>query len=87
MIEYKERLIDQIKKHNSAVYLTVGFRRKNPTTMDKPMTSAEAIEWVRSSSGHYAKVELKERQGKRTLTLQTICDNKTKEGLIWVIEQ
>lgn len=74
MISYKEKIIDQIKKHNSTVYLTIGFRWKNPTTMDKPMTSAEAVEWMRTASGHYAKIELEERQGKLCMNAYTTND-------------
>lgn len=74
MVDYKEKLIERIKEHNDTVYLTIGFRWKNPTTMDKPMTVDEAIEWVLTMAGHYAKVELDVRQGKLCMNAYTTND-------------
>lgn len=74
MNDYKEKLQETIKKHNDTVYLTIGFRWKNPTVMDKPMTSEEAIEWVRTTAEHYAKVEIDVYQGKAYLNAYTTGD-------------
>ena len=76
MMNYKDKLIETIRKRNETVYLTVGFRWKNPTTMDKPMTPDEAVEWVQKSAGFYAKVELSDRNGR-------LCMNAYTTGDMW----
>ena len=63
MADYIDGLIKQVKQHNDTVYLTIGFRWKNPTTMDKPLTPAQAVEWLTKYAGKYALVELKESNG------------------------
>lgn len=45
----KDEVIKRIKENGGTVYLTIGFRWKNPTTMDKPLTAEEAIKFVQSS--------------------------------------
>lgn len=45
----KEEIIKRIKENGGTVYLTIGFRWKHPTTMDKPMTPEEAIDFVQRS--------------------------------------
>lgn len=71
---YEEQMIQQIKNRNETVYLTVGFRWKNPTTMDVPMTPDKAIEWIQTGTKYYALIELNDRQGKLCLNAYTAND-------------
>ena len=73
-MNYKEKLIQSIREAGETVYLTVGFRWKNPTTMDKPLTPDEAVKWVRECAGFYALVELKQRNGKLCMNAYTTGD-------------
>ena len=70
MVE-KSKLIQSIKEHNNTVYLTIGFRWKCPTTMDKPMTVKQAIEFVNNSNYF---MELNKRDGKLYLQCYTAND-------------
>ena len=71
---YKESLINSIKKHNETVYLTIGFRWKNPSVMDRPLEPKSAIDWINRMYGYYAKIELNDRDGKLHLNAYTQGD-------------
>lgn len=74
MIGYRDKLIESMEKRGETVYLTIGFRWKNPTTKDKPMKVKEAVDWVRNNAGKYARVELQERNGRLCLNAYTTGD-------------
>lgn len=66
------KIVDRIQKHNGRVYLTVGFRWKHPTILDRPVSKEVAIK--EACSPHYALTELDEKDGKLYLTCYTAND-------------
>ena len=71
---YKDALIDEIKQRNETTYLTIGFRWKGPTTMDKPLSPSEAVEWVEQAYSKYALITLEERQKRLCMNAYTTND-------------
>lgn len=69
MVE-KSKLIHSIEDHNDTVYLTIGYRWKHPTTLDKPMTVRQAVDFVdKNYCGYF--MELDKRDGKLCLQCYT----------------
>lgn len=71
MFDERNEILKKIEEHNDTVYLTIGYRWKNPTTLDKPMTVRQAAQFVKET-GYF--MELKERDGKLCLQCYTAND-------------
>lgn len=64
-------LKDRIREHGGTVYLTIGYRWKNPTTLDHPMSNEAAIEFV-EKGGYF--MELNKRGDRMCLQSYTAND-------------
>ena len=70
------KIIPYLKEYgrDRQVLMTIGWRFKNPTTKDVPMTTAEAIDYIEKNEKHYALVELDERHNMLFLNFYTAND-------------
>lgn len=67
----RSKLIQQIEETNDTVFLTIGFRYRNPTTLDRPLTTEQAVQFVKDSKYF---MELEERDGRLCLQCYTAND-------------
>ena len=67
----KSKLIQQIEENNDTVFLTIGFRYRNPATLDRPLTTEQAVRFVKESKYF---MELEERDGMLCLQCYTASD-------------
>ena len=69
---HRQMMIDRLLHTNKKILWTVGYRWKNPTTLDVPVTTEKAVEIIKC--GRYALCELEEKEDRMLLQCYTSND-------------